>query len=111
MVGWPCEDLIGSTPERISPPAQFDGANSREVAREKIQKAQSGSPQHFEWIVQRKDQSLIDVELSLSAFELRDQQQLLAIVRDVTERKRNAKRLSSQVIVSVARWPDFAERL
>lgn len=46
-----------------------------------------GKPQFLEWQHRRKDQALFDAEISLSKVELDGQDIVLAVVRDVTERK------------------------
>jgi PAS domain S-box-containing protein len=88
LFGYPREELIGHSPADFSPPQQPEGRDSREVAAEKIRGALEGRPQFFGWVHQRADGSLLSTEISLSRLEAYAEPTLLAIVRDVTERKK-----------------------
>ncbi len=80
-------EMIGTTPADFSPPTQPDGRNSLEKAREVINAAREGHPQRFDWKHQRKDGTLMDVEVSLSRLVLGEKVYVLAIERDITEQK------------------------
>lgn len=86
-------DLIGQSPYRFSPPRQPDGTNSREKARDVLKLALSGIPQTFEWRHVRLDGTPFDVEVSLSRMALSREMLVLAMVRDITERKRTEQAL------------------
>jgi PAS domain S-box-containing protein len=89
MFGARPEQIIGRTPWRFSPPIQPDGRPSGEKAMEKINAALAGMPQSFEWLHCRYDGSAFDAEVTLTRMELANTEVfLLAIVRDVTDRKR-----------------------
>jgi PAS domain S-box-containing protein len=88
LFGYPREQLVGHSPVEFSPPQQADGRSSAEVAREKVQAALRGKPQFFGWMHRRADGSLLDAEISLNRLEATAEPTLLAIVRDVTERKK-----------------------
>ena len=81
------EQIIGVSPDHFSPPLQPDGRNSREKALEKITAAYAGVPQFFEWMHCRADGMPFITEVSLNRFELASGPHLLAIVRDIADRK------------------------
>ncbi len=81
------EELLDRTPWDLSPDRQPGGRFSRDVALEKIDAALGGEPQLFEWVHRRADGSLFHAEISLSAIEWGQDVNLLAVVRDVSDRK------------------------
>jgi PAS domain S-box-containing protein len=88
MFGCAREDIIGAHPAQFSPPLQPDGRSSLDKAREKISAALNGEMQSFEWTHIKKDGSRFEAEVSLSKLVLRNKELLLAVVRDISERKR-----------------------
>jgi PAS domain S-box-containing protein len=93
MFGCPKEAIIGQTPYGLSPPFQPDGRSSTGKAREKGRAALSGMPQFFEWKHCRWDGTPFEAEVSLNGVEIGEEALLLAIIRDVSERKESEKRL------------------
>jgi|GEM_PF-2680670 len=95
------EDVIGATPMDFSPLLQPDGRPSQEVAREFIAAAFAGEPQRFDWQHQRMDGSLVDCEVSLNVVDIGGARHVVALVRDMGERRelearlRHAERLDS----------------
>lgn len=83
------EELIMHTPfhYRFSPPMQANGKSSRELAREYIQAALKGIPQHFEWIHLRNGKDPFPAEISLTKFNFENEDFVIAVVRDVSLRK------------------------
>jgi PAS domain S-box-containing protein len=81
------EQIINHTPFDFSPPTQPDGRDSSESAREKIDKAYKGIPQSFEWEHLTPDGTSFFVEVHLNRLVLSTGMYLLAILRDITERK------------------------
>ena len=66
-------------------------------AAEKFRLTLSGSPQTFDWLARAHDGHLFWVEVSLRLALIGNQQQILAVVRDVSERKQvDAKLLESE---------------
>lgn len=88
MFGCQREDIINSPPYLFSPRSQPDGRNSTEKALEKIHGAFAGQRQFFEWRHSRLDGTPFDAEITLTHLSLKGQPHLLAVVRDITSRKR-----------------------
>lgn len=91
MFGFGYQEIINKAPYDFSPHHQPDGRNSRTKAREKIRAALSGIPQFFEWRHCRLDKSYFDVEVSLNKVIISEKPYLIAIVRDITQRKEAEK--------------------
>jgi len=89
------EQLIGQTPEWLSPEHQPDGSLSIEIAAQQVTAALEGKAQFFEWRTRRADGSFFDAEVSLNCIEVADRQMLLAHVHDITERKRSEHALQA----------------
>ncbi len=62
--------------------------HSRELALQRIAMAARGEPQLFEWQAKAKDGRLFWVEVNLRKAILNDNPYVLAVVRDITDRKR-----------------------
>lgn len=93
MYGCQRSQIIGKHPYNFSPVRQPDGRRSRSKAREKINLALNGRPQHFEWRHRRYDGTPFDAEVGLNRVEIDGKHYLLAIVRDISERKRSEKQI------------------
>uniref|UniRef100_A0A7V3VU73 PAS domain S-box protein n=1 Tax=candidate division WOR-3 bacterium TaxID=2052148 RepID=A0A7V3VU73_UNCW3 len=93
MFGCRAEDIMGKYPYEFSPEIQPDGMVSKEKAIRMMDEALRGNPILFEWRHKRLEGSLFDTEVSLRRFDLHDGVYLLALVRDITERKRMEEQL------------------
>jgi PAS domain S-box-containing protein len=88
LIGFSREALIGSSPLKFSPPTQPKGVSSKAVLMEKTAIALQDVPQVFEWRLTKQGGADIDVEVSLNRFRIGDDPHGLAIIRDITERKK-----------------------
>ncbi|MFA4825435.1 MAG: PAS domain S-box protein [Methanoregula sp.] len=97
------EQLIGSHPCDLSPATQPDGISSIEKSRELMQVVIGGTPRLFDWRHRRLDGREFDVEISLSRLDVKGRNLLLAIMRDVHERKQVecALRESAQLMTNI----------
>ncbi len=93
--------FIGAAPSHFSPPVQPDGRSSEEKAAEMIHQAMTTGTKRFEWTHCREDRTPFPTEVSLNRLELNGETILQAIVRDISERKREEterERLQSHII-------------
>ncbi len=88
--------ILSSTPLDFSPEVQPNGVTSRTLADEKINMANCGTLQNFEWRHQRPDGSIFDVDICLSTLDIEGKSFILAILRDITEKKRTELELNEQ---------------
>jgi len=89
MFGLTREQLLQSTPDKLSLEFQPDGANSKEESRQKMNLALEGKSQLFDWQHRKADGTLFDTEVSLNRVEFEGRPVLLTVVRDITERKKS----------------------
>jgi len=87
------QELIGRSPEEISPEVQPDGLVFAERGAPYIAKALQGTQQKFEWLHSRFDGTLFHADVSLSVIDLAGTTYLQAIVRDITDWKKTEKAL------------------
>lgn len=84
-------DIVGCTPWDLSPDTQPDGQDSKDKAKLLVNEALNERIRYFEWKHRTRDGLTFDAEISLNKLELEGETCLLAIVRDITERKRTEK--------------------
>ena len=81
--------VVGMTPGMLSPPRQPDGEESPAAARQRIGEALSRGAITFEWQCKRHDSGAeFPAEVDLSALSTGTVNLTLAVVHDLTERKR-----------------------
>lgn len=95
ILGYAPYDVLGKTPGDISPEFQPNGKSSHEELARLIQEQTGGPAQRFEWILKKKDGTLVDCEIGLVSYKLHGEDLIQAIVRDVTERKQADERRRS----------------
>jgi len=84
--GYTEEELKNLSPSDISE-KEFE-KDSEQLFANYIEEAKNGRPQFFEWKSLRKDGTSFYSEISLSSLDLGEQHYILAIIRDVSERKK-----------------------
>jgi diguanylate cyclase (GGDEF)-like protein/PAS domain S-box-containing protein len=84
--------IVGRTPAHFSPLRQSDGEISSERWQRMLKAAQSGEVLRFAWQCLRADGQMLDCEVTLSAWLSAGEPLLLAVVRNVSARRR-AQRL------------------
>jgi PAS domain S-box-containing protein len=99
MFGRIRDEIVGNSPTEISPQIQPDGQSSMSKADEKLAAALGGRTQFFEWRVIKPDGSVVDAEINLNRFDVEESQLLLAVIRDITERKKSAQMLHESEIL------------
>lgn len=87
--------IIGQTPFAFSPENQPNGRDSRGYAAEKIEMANAGHTQIFEWVHTRLDGTPFLAEVKLNRLELNQEVFLQAIVRDISERRQVEEALAA----------------
>jgi len=94
------DEVIGRTPMFFSPPLQPDGSDSAEHAQRYLKAAFAGAPQDFEWRHWRLDRTEFDVEVKLNRCFVGGTPFLIAVVRDISWRKRLATQLLQSKLFS-----------
>ncbi|MCD4678737.1 MAG: PAS domain S-box protein, partial [Desulfobacula sp.] len=80
--------IIGLTPEQFSPEFQADGESSAKKIEQLLETLHQKGSILFEWSNIRKNAIVFDVEISLTLIELLAGTHIVAIIRDITQRKR-----------------------
>lgn len=87
------DELLGKHPAMLSPITQPDGQLSLQKAHRMIQEAIQSGHHFFEWAHQHSDGTIFIVEVTLSTLPYQGRHLLMALWRDVTERKKIEKNL------------------
>lgn len=88
------KEILCLRPQEFSPEFQPGGLSSDKAAMEKIEAALAGNPQMFEWQHKKLTGELFDAEVNLNKIILKNTSYLLAIVRDITEKKQLNRNLN-----------------
>ena len=86
-------DLLGKTPVDLAASVQADGRPSAELAEELISEAVRSGKKSFEWLLQRKDGSIFEVEFTLTAITVNGEDVLHIRWREIGEQKRLTREL------------------
>lgn len=92
MFGYSREDIIERTFWGLSPEEQPNDRSSKEKSIEKIQQAVKGESPFFEWVFRKKNGTDFHTEVSLNRYEIDDESRLIAVIRDVTDKKEARER-------------------
>jgi PAS domain S-box-containing protein len=92
------ETVYGYSPERlmemdVADFSDTDGGYTQALAEAKVQKAIDQDGTTFEWRCVRPDESRAWLEVSLRPAEIAGKQRVLAVVRDISERKQREREL------------------
>ena len=82
------DEILGQTIIARYPQSNPGGPDPRQEALEKLRQARDGHALRFEWRALRLDGTTFDAEITLSRLGLEGDGLLLALVRDVSDRKR-----------------------
>ncbi len=93
MFGCSREQILGKHIAQLHPPRQPDGSDSLIKGKEKNVAALAGASQFFEWRHVRFDGLFFDAEVTLNRVELGSGMHLLAMVRDISQRKKLEEQL------------------
>jgi PAS domain S-box-containing protein len=97
MFGYQRADLIGRDIAALSSGV---APYTHEGALENVKKAMTGTGQVFEWHCKIKDGSLFWAEISICYTEIDQMHAIVAIVRDITERKRLSENLKAALFAA-----------
>lgn len=92
VYGYTREELIGKKPDVLAAPGRVDV----EKTMEHFARAVAGEPQRFDWWGRRKDGSIFPKEVALTRSTYFGQDVVIAVARDITERKRSEEALRLQ---------------
>jgi phosphoserine phosphatase RsbU/P len=88
LFGCPMETIVGKSLLAFSPELQPSGKASVEAQAEMMKMALDGEPQFYEWRHALFCGQPFDAEISLNRLELHGVPHLMAIMRDISERKK-----------------------
>jgi PAS domain S-box-containing protein len=90
-------NLLFKSPIELSPEIQADGIPSQVKATEYMDSAYDGKIVKFEWLHKKPDGTLFETEVTLNSVYIGSKKMLLAVVNDISERKRFEKGLKSAI--------------
>ncbi len=91
------KEFYGKHPSDFSPPFQPNGQDSVSLATQRINTAMQTGTCRFDWVHKRLDGSEFSAEVLLNAMEINGQKFLQAVVRDITERKRDEEQIKASL--------------
>ena len=103
MYGYSKSEMIGRNPSLLSVP----GLNDIDKTLAMVQEAFNGIPQRFEWWGRRKNGEIFPKEVSLSPGSYFGMKVVIAVARDITDRKKYEENLAK----SEKKYRDLADSL
>ncbi len=103
------EELLNAKPDEFSPEYQPSGELSKNSAIKKVRFALEGNPQLFEWKHTKLNGEPFDTEVSLNIIMIDGNKNLIAVVRDITRRKK-AEKINS-VLFNISKATGESETL
>jgi PAS domain S-box-containing protein len=91
------ELLYGRHPGEFSPPFQPNGQDSSSILKHRIAAAMQTGSCRFDWVHRRIDGSEFPAEVLLNAVEINGKKMIQAVVRDITDRKRDEDRIKASL--------------
>lgn len=88
------DEIMGFHPAELSPPMQPDGSTIAQATQEKLDQVMRDGSIRFEWVHQRKSGELFEAEVSLALVAREPELLVMAILKDVSERKELERQLS-----------------
>lgn len=97
MFGCNKEQFYGKKPSEFSPLFQPNGQDSCSLATQRISAAMQTGSCRFDWVHKRLDSSEFPAEVLLNPMEINGRKVIQAVVRDITERKRDEDRIKASL--------------
>ncbi len=91
------EDFYGKHPRELSPEFQPNGEESKTLSEQKIATAMETGSCRFDWVHKRLDGSEFPAEVLLNSMEINGEKFLQAVVRDITDRKRDEDKIKASL--------------
>lgn len=91
------KQFYGKKPSEFSPQFQPSGQDSCSLAAQKMSAAMQTGSCRFDWVHKRLDGSEFPAEVLLNAMEINGRKVIQAVVRDITDRKRDEDRIKASL--------------
>lgn len=88
LTQFPVNQLIGMTPEELSPALQKDGRKTSDVVTELIRRVFTGECPRTSWLLRNAKGQVIPCELHISVYPGEGGKRVIGVLYDVTERER-----------------------
>ena len=89
------QELVNKDLYDFAPVFQENERSSEEIIKERVYEVNNAIPQHFEWDIKRKDGKIIKTDITLKKLEAFGDKFHQAVIRDITDRKRNEAELEN----------------